>query len=45
MKIKNVRLRSFRRFEDLTIGDLPPAKLVVVAGPNGAGKSSLFDAF
>lgn len=45
MKIKNVRLRNFRRFEDLTISDLPPAKLVVVAGPNGAGKSSLFDAF
>lgn len=45
MKIKNVRLRSFRRFEDLTMSDLPPAKLVVLAGPNGAGKSSLFDAF
>lgn len=45
MKIKNVRLRNFRRFEDLTMSDLPPAKLVVLAGPNGAGKSSLFDAF
>lgn len=45
MKIKSIHLRKFRRFEDLTIDDLPPAKLVVLAGPNGAGKSSLFDAF
>lgn len=45
MKIKNVRLRNFRRFDDLTISDLPLAKLVVLAGPNGSGKSSLFDAF
>jgi predicted ATPase len=45
MKIKNIRLRNFRRFEDLTMSNLPPAKLVVLAGPNGAGKSSLFDSF
>jgi predicted ATPase len=45
MKIKSIRLQSFRRFENLVIDDLPPAKLVVMAGPNGSGKSSLFDAF
>jgi predicted ATPase len=44
MKIKSIRITQFRRFDDLTITDLPPAKLVVLAGPNGAGKSSLFDA-
>lgn len=45
MKIKTVKVRRFRRFEDLELGPLTPAKLVVLAGPNGAGKSSLFDAF
>jgi predicted ATPase len=45
MKIKSVEIRGFRRFESVTIADLPPAKLVVLAGPNGSGKSSLFDAF
>jgi len=45
MKIKSIHLTNFRRFDNLTIDDLPPAKLVVLAGPNGSGKSSLFDAF
>lgn len=46
MKIKEIRFRHFRRFSDLTIGDLPPsAKLVVMVGPNGTGKSSIFDGF
>ncbi len=45
MKIRSVRVKRFRRFEDLRIENLPPAKLVVLAGPNGIGKSSLFDAF
>lgn len=45
MKIKSIHLRNFRRFEDLWITDLPPARLVILAGPNGSGKSSLFDAF
>jgi predicted ATPase len=45
MKIKSIKVDRFRRFEDLRIDDLPPAKLVVLAGPNGIGKSSLFDAF
>lgn len=45
MKIKTIHLKGFRRFADLTIPNLPPAKLVVMAGPNGSGKSSLLDAF
>ena len=46
MQLKNVRIRSFRRFNDLTITGLSErAKLVVLAGPNGCGKSSLFDGF
>ncbi len=45
MKIKSIHISKFRRFDDLTISNLPPAKLVVLAGPNGSGKSSLFDAF
>jgi predicted ATPase len=45
MKIKSIKVNRFRRFEDLQIDNLPPAKLVVLAGPNGIGKSSLFDAF
>lgn len=46
MRVKTVRARSFKRFHDLTLADLPAsAKLVVLAGPNGTGKSSLFDAF
>ena len=46
MRIKEVRLRAFRRFHDLTLTGLPQtARVVVLAGPNGSGKSSLFDAF
>ena len=45
MKVKSINLQGFRRFENLSIPDLPPARLVVMAGPNGSGKSSLFDAF
>lgn len=46
MKIKQVRLREFKRFDDLTI-DLGenPARIVALVGPNGCGKSSIFDAF
>ena len=45
MHIRSVRLRSFKRFTDLTI-ELPSApRLVMLCGPNGVGKSSLFDAF
>lgn len=45
MRISKIRIRKFRRFEDLEItGISPSAKLVVLTGPNGSGKSSLFDA-
>jgi hypothetical protein len=43
---KRVTAKSFRRFTDLEITDIPStARLVVLAGPNGTGKSSLFDVF
>jgi predicted ATPase len=46
MRIKRVTAKSFRRFTDLEIADMPAtARLVILAGPNGNGKSSLFDAF
>ena len=46
MRIKNVRLKNYKRFTELTIADLPEtARLVVLVGPNGTGKSSVFDSF
>ncbi len=46
MRIKEVRLHIFKRFDDLTIslGDDSP-RIVAMVGPNGCGKSSVFDAF
>ena len=45
MKIKQIHLKDFKRFKDLTIdlGNLPK-RLVALVGPNGCGKSSVFDA-
>lgn len=46
MRIRSLKLRSFKRFHDLSVNNLPgTAKLIVLIGPNGSGKSSLFDAF
>ncbi len=46
MRIKQISIRSFKRFSDLTIQNIPAtARLVILVGPNGSGKSSLFDAF
>lgn len=46
MKIKNIKLVKFKRFEHLEISEIPDtAKLVVLTGPNGSGKSSLFEGF
>lgn len=46
MKVKTLRLKRFKRFDDLTI-DLgeDPARIVALVGSNGCGKSSIFDAF
>ncbi|MFA6076867.1 MAG: ATP-binding protein [Candidatus Paceibacterota bacterium] len=46
MKIKTVRLKNFKRFDDLTINlGENPRKIIALVGPNGCGKSSVFDAF
>jgi predicted ATPase len=45
MRIKQLQIKGFKRFTDLTIQSIPEtAKLIVLTGPNGSGKSSLFDA-
>lgn len=46
MRVKNIKLKDFKRFDDLTIdlGD-QPKKVIALIGPNGCGKSSIFDAF
>lgn len=46
MKIKEIQLNNFKRFDKLTIqlGDVPK-KIIALVGPNGCGKSSIFDAF
>ena len=39
MKIKEIRLKNFKRFTDLTVTEIPEtAKLVVLVGPNGSCK-------
>ncbi|MBI4298155.1 MAG: AAA family ATPase [Chloroflexi bacterium] len=46
MRVKEVSIKGFKRFTDVSIKDLPTtARLVVLIGPNGSGKSSLFDSF
>ena len=46
MKIKQVTLNGFKRFQRLTISGLQESvKLVVIVGPNGSGKSSIFEGF
>lgn len=45
MRILELKVESFKRFESLEIRDIPKsAQLVLLVGPNGSGKSSLFDA-
>ena len=46
MRIKQICLKDYKRFNNLTISGIPStAKLVVLVGPNGSGKSSVFDSF
>lgn len=46
MHIRSVHAQGFKRFDNLSLIELPvTARLVVLLGPNGGGKSSLFDAF
>ena len=46
MRIKSVRLNNYKRFDSLTLTNIPEStQLVVLLGPNGCGKSSVFDAF
>lgn len=46
MRVKQITLKQFKRFDDLTLdfGE-SPKKIVALVGPNGCGKSSIFDAF
>ncbi len=46
MLLKEVKLKDFKRFDDLTVelGDTP-SRIIALVGPNGSGKSSIFDAF
>lgn len=45
MKLKEVRIRDFKHFSDLTVQNIPEtAKLIVLVGPNGCGKSSFLEA-
>lgn len=44
MRVSQIHLKSFKRFTDTTLRDIPKSvRLVVLAGPNGSGKSSIFD--
>ena len=46
MRLKQLQMKNFKRFADLTIDQIPAsAKSVVIVGPNGSGKSCVFDAF
>lgn len=44
MRIKNIKLKDYKRFHDLEIdlGD-SPKRIVALVGPNGCGKSSVLD--
>nr|VFK32616.1 MAG: AAA ATPase domain-containing protein [Candidatus Kentron sp. MB] len=43
MKIESIRLKNFKSFKDVTMGDIP--RFCVLVEANGAGKSTLFKVF
>jgi len=43
MKIESIRLKNFKVFRDVYLGELP--NFCVVVGANGSGKTTLFDVF
>lgn len=43
MKIESIRLKNFKVFHNLELGNLP--ELAIFVGANGTGKSTLFDVF
>lgn len=43
MRIESIRLKNYKLFRDIHLGDIPP--FLVVVGANGSGKSTLFDVF
>ena len=43
VRIKQIDIKNYRLFKDVTLSGLP--RLVVVIGANGTGKSTLFDVF
>ena len=46
MRVKDIRLKNYKRFTDLSIAKISQdVRLVVLIGPNGSGKSSVLDAF
>ena len=46
MKVSQIHLSNFKRFDDLLVQNIPDtSKLVLLIGSNGSGKSSIFDAF
>ncbi|MBZ7954946.1 AAA family ATPase [Campylobacter molothri] len=44
MRIKEIQIKNFKRFDDLTLRGVENSKLVVLVGPNGSGKSSILEA-
>ena len=45
MRIKQIQLIKYKRFQDLTINlGERPERIIALVGPNGCGKSSVFDA-